>query len=109
MNDQSEGKYIIGNVSFDDKIVGFWGEDCADGRYLPSRFNSEAEAQAAISECVAETEQAYKDGYMSSPSSADDFKALDSTDPIITAMILETFPDLAQEGPGASPEDQPSP
>lgn len=109
MNDQSEGKYIIGNISFDDKIVGFWGEDSADGRHLPSRFNSEDEAQAAISECVSETEQSYRDGYMTSPCSEDDFKVLDSSDPIIADMLLEIFPDLAQEDPGASPDDQPSP
>ncbi|KXV06776.1 hypothetical protein [Acetobacter malorum] len=108
MSNQPEGRYVVGNVSLHDRIVGVWGEDQNDGRYMPQRFDSEAEAQAEINEVVTDSKIEHLAGNLTSAFDADDFKVLDSTDPIIAAMLLEEFPDLAQDAPSISAEDQPT-
>ncbi|AQT06714.1 hypothetical protein [Acetobacter persici] len=108
MAQQTNGRYVVGSLSCDDAITGFWGETLDDGRYLPRRFDSENEANAAIREMADKTLEAYHRGNMASPSSVDDFTVADASSPIIATMLEETFPDLVQDAPSPT-ENHPTP
>lgn len=109
MSQQTNGRYAVGSLSCDDTVTGFWGEDLDDGRHLPRWFDSENEANAAIREMADKTMEAYRRGDMASPSSIDDFTVVDASDPVIATMLDEVFPDLVQDAPSVSSEDQPTP